>query len=98
MGVPELPPSHVEDIMAPGMGLQVQQAGDVQEDDVSGLPFRHIVFRIGNNPTSEPLVSANPQFPRWKDHAAVQFTGTMVAFENSVLLAQVYASESILSW
>ena len=62
MGVPELPPSHVEDIMAPGMGsLQVQQAGDVQEDDVSGLPFRHIVFRIGNNPTSEPLVSANLQ-------------------------------------
>ena len=75
-------------------GMKIPKETIVNHVDISGYPFRHLIFRIGDNPPSSPIVCANPQFPRWRDAVVVSFTGTMVAFQNSVLMAIVYASSS----
>lgn len=75
-------------------GMRIPKEDIVDHCDISANPFRHIVFRIGDNPPSKAVVSKNPQFPRWKGPIVVSYTGTDVGFRNSVIVAVVYASST----
>ena len=75
-------------------GIKLTKDCVVNQKDLSTCPYRHIVFRIGDNEPSRPILSANPEFPRWKDPVTIGFNGSSVNFKNSVLMAVVFASSN----
>jgi hypothetical protein len=78
-----------------GLSIDVNNSAAFEDNDPSLYPYRHLVFRVGNNPPSPPLVCANPDFPRWNGPVVVTFEGSSVdLFRNSLLMAILYASSS----